>query len=61
MYNYPHVAILGIDGMGNFDTKANTPNIDSLTANGNLNHFALSENPTISAENWAAMLYGTSP
>ena len=61
MYNYPHVAILGIDGMGNFDTKANTPNIDSLTANGSLNHFVLSENPTISAENWAAMLYGTSP
>ncbi len=60
-YIYKHVAILGIDGMGNFDTKANTPNLDSLAENGSCNHFALSENPTISAENWAAMLYGTSP
>lgn len=58
---YTYAAVIGIDGMGNFDTKANTPNIDALIANGSCNHFALSEDPTISAENWAAMLFGTSP
>lgn len=58
---YTYATVIGIDGMGNFDTKANTPNIDALIENGSCNHFALSEDPTISAENWAAMLFGTSP
>ncbi len=58
---YDYAAVIGIDGMGNFNRFANTPNLDSFFEDGAVNDFALSMNPTISAENWAAMLLGASP
>lgn len=58
---YDHVAVIGIDGMGNFNRLASTPVMDKFFENGSVNEYALSMNPTISAENWAAMLLGASP
>ena len=61
MEGYSHVAVIGIDGMGNFNFKTVTPNLDRIFAKGAVNRAALSMNPTISAENWGAMLLGATP
>ena len=58
---YDHVAVLGVDGMGNFNREAKTPNLDRIFENGATTFSALSMNPTISAENWGAMLLGAVP
>jgi len=58
---YKYVAVLGLDGMGNFNREADTPNIDRIFENGAKTYYALSMNPTISAENWGGMLLGTTP
>lgn len=58
---YKHVAVIGMDGMGNFCNKADTPNLDRIFKNGAVTFYGLSMNPTISAENWGAMLIGASP
>lgn len=58
---YNHVVIIGIDGMGNFNKDAVTPNIDKKFANGATTFDALSLFPTISAQNWGAMLLGAEP
>lgn len=58
---YKHVAVIGLDGMGNFNRESNTPNLDSIFANGATTYYGLSMDPTISAENWGAMLLGANP
>jgi len=58
---YKYCAVLGVDGMGNFNKYANTPVMDALFKNGAVTFDALSMNPTISAENWGAMLLGLTP
>lgn len=60
---YEHVVVLGIDGLGNFDTKTDTPNIDRIAAQPDTlyTHSAQSVLPSISAQNWGAMLLGVSP
>jgi predicted AlkP superfamily pyrophosphatase or phosphodiesterase len=55
------VAILGVDGAGNFFRKTDTPNIDALFAQGATTYDALTALPTISAQDWGAMLLGVQP
>ena len=55
---YKHVAIIGVDGAGNFFNKTDTPNMDRIFANGATSFTASAEIPTISAQNWGSMLYG---
>ena len=59
IYNY--CAVLGVDGMGNFNRFADTPRLDELFQNSAVTYDALSMDPTISAENWGAMLLGATP
>lgn len=59
--SYSHVVIFGIDGMGNFNLRTETPNLDRIAADGAVNYHALSMAPTISAQNWCSMLLGAVP
>lgn len=61
MQKYNYVAVIGIDGMGKFNSQTETPNLDKIFEHGAVNWSALSMNPTISAENWGAMLLGATP
>lgn len=58
---YKYVAVIGIDGMGNFNSQTPTPNLDRIFENGAVATHGLSMDPTISAENWGAMLLGAEP
>lgn len=58
---YKHVVVIGVDGIGNFNAKTDTPNIDRIFENGAVTFDGLSMDPTISAENWGAMLLGAEP
>lgn len=58
---YKYVAVIGIDGMGIFNKSAETPCMDAIFENGAVSYSGLSMDPTISAENWGAMLLGVKP
>ena len=58
---YKRVAILGVDGAGNFFSRAATPNMDKLFENGAVTYDALTSIPTISAQCWGSMLLGVGP
>ena len=58
---YAHVAIVGIDGMGTFCKDTPTPCMDEIFKDGAKTYSALSLFPTISAQNWGAMLLGAEP
>jgi len=58
---YKRVAILGVDGAGNFFSRTATPNMDDLFANGAVTYDALTSIPTGSGECWGSMLHGVGP
>ncbi len=60
---YSHVVVLGIDGMGNFNLNTETPNIARIMNQPDALYttHAQSVMPTISAQNWGAMLTGVTP
>ena len=58
---YKYAVIIGIDGMGNANRQADTPNMDRLFGGGAQSFDSLSLYPTISAQNWGAMLIGAMP
>ena len=60
-FSYRHVAVIGLDGMGNFNRFTPTPCMDRIFANGAVTYDAYSMDPTISAENWGGMLLGAEP
>lgn len=61
MQRYKHVAVIGIDGMGNFNRHTETPCMDRVFSHGASTYLAMSMDPTISAENWGGMLLGAEP
>lgn len=61
MESYKYVAVIGIDGMGKFNSQTDTPNLDRIFEKGAVAWSAISQNPTISAQNWGAMLLGATP
>ena len=61
---YKHVVVVGIDGMGNYNQKTSTPNIDKLfknNPNAAWTDYAMASNPNISAQCWTSMLTGVTP
>lgn len=58
---YKHVVIVGIDGAGSFQKKCNTPNMDSIFADGIWTPKCQASRPTISAQCWGSMLIGVKP
>ncbi len=58
---YAHTAIIGIDGMGSFCKDTATPRMDEIFRDGAKTLRAESLFPTISAQNWGAMLLGAEP
>jgi len=58
---YKRVAILGVDGAGNFFSRTPTPCMDELFANGAVTYEALTAIPTSSGECWGSLLHGVEP
>ena len=61
MYTYKRVALIGVDGAGNFFQKTDTPNIDRIFAEGSVAYDTYTATPSISAECWGSMLHGVTP
>ena len=55
---YSHVAIIGVDGGGNFFNKTDTPNMDRIFSEGATTYSATTEIPSSSTENWTSMFLG---
>lgn len=58
---YGHVVVYGVDGVGGFIEKADTPNFDRIFRGGSVTHKALASFPSISAEGWGSILIGAAP
>ncbi|MBQ4443929.1 MAG: alkaline phosphatase family protein [Clostridia bacterium] len=55
---YDRVVIFGVDGAGGALATVDTPAFDRIFGEGSVNCHGTSQYPTISAQNWAAMLLG---
>ena len=58
---YKHVVILGVDGAGAFFKDTYTPRCDEIFKDGAFTYTAQAQKPTISAQNWGAILHGVLP
>ena len=58
---YKHVVILGVDGAGAFFKDTDTPRCDEIFEGGAFTYAAQAQKPTISAQNWGAILHGVLP
>lgn len=58
---YKHVVIIGVDGGGAFFKDTYTPNMDAIFADGSFTYDWRAVSPSISAQNWGAMLHGVLP
>ena len=58
---YKHVVILGVDGAGAFFKDTYTPRCDEIFKGGAFTYKAQAQKPTISAQNWGAILHGVLP
>ena len=60
--SYKYVVIVGVDGAGSFYPDAtNTPNIDSIFANGAVTRTMRVATPTSSSVSWMSALHGVKP
>lgn len=59
--DYKYVVVIGVDGAGSFFRNADTPNIDTIFANGATTYDCLTADPTISAQCWGSLLHGVTP
>ena len=55
---YARVIWIGVDGVGTFFQKAETPNFDRIFAGGKITWDCVAPEPTISAPGWCSMFYG---
>lgn len=55
---YSRVMIFGVDGAGDYFNKCEVPNFDRIFGHGSRSFTALSQFPTISAQNWGSVLHG---
>ena len=55
---FKHVVIIGVDGGGAFFKDTYTPNMDAIFADGSFTYDWRAVSPSISAQNWGAMLHG---
>lgn len=58
---YEHVVIFGVDGAGGYFDLMETPGFDSVfkgKLDASVTYKALSQYPTISAQNWGSMIHG---
>ena len=61
---YKRVVIIGVDGVGDYFSKAYTPNFDRMfdtEKNASVTYTGTAVYPTISCENWMAMFHGVRP
>ena len=58
MKYYKYVAVIGVDGAGNFFRQTDTPEIDRIFEHGAVTYDMLTSKPTISAQCWGSMLHG---
>jgi len=61
MYTYKRVALIGVDGAGNFFRQSETPAIDRIFRDGSVAYDVYTSTPSISAECWGSMLHGVTP
>ena len=60
--SYKHVVIVGVDGAGSFyPDETDTPNIDSIFANGALTRTMRVTSPSASGPSWMSCLHGVLP
>ncbi len=55
---YSRVVIFGVDGAGGYFGDCDTPSFDRIFEGGSVTYNGMSQTPTVSAQNWAAMLHG---
>ncbi len=55
---YKRVVIFGVDGAGDYFNKCDVPNFRRIYESGSVTYTALSQFPTISAQNWTSVLHG---
>ncbi len=58
---YEHVLILGLDGIGNFRLKTDTPNIDAIFGENAITDIAITSLPSGTGPCWSSMFTGVLP
>jgi|AGTN01.1.fsa_nt_gi Uncharacterized proteins of the AP superfamily len=60
-FRYERVVIIGVDGMGAFNSETPTPRMDGIFAGGATTYTMQSTTPSVSGPSWGSMFYGVDP